>query len=434
MNIYRHLFILLILCTLSLKAQFQQEAYYQHGPVKYQNHVYQPGIRTVQLYPNGKPRAFPIVKLRSGGQLTFSFDDLYEEYVDYSYTIIHCNADWQPSSLLKTQYLSGFDNDYIRDYTYSVNALIPYTHYRLRIPNSEVSFTKSGNYILMVYRDGNRDKPVITRRFYVYEQRVQIGATVKRPSAVKLIDTHQEIDFTVNHSDYTIQNPERDLQVILMQNQRPDNAIRDLKPRFIQSNRLVYQYDEENTFPGTNEFRFFDLKNLQTLSQNVRNVERDSLYKVYLRKEFPRAGEQYSTWPDINGQYVIRRLDAAQSATTADYARVDFYLDYPAGPLNRKVYVFGDLTDWKLRPEFEMRYDAGRQAYRLQSYLKQGYYNYFFALANPRPEDGADVKTIEGSHWETENTYQILVYNREVGSRYDKLIGFSSFSSEGIYR
>lgn len=434
MKIYFISLIALISCSLGLKGQYHQDAYYQQGPIQYQNHVYQPGIRTVQLYPSGKPRDFPILKLGSGGQLHFSFDDLYEEYVDYSYTIIHCNADWQPSSLLKTQYLSGFDNDYIRDYNYSVNALIPYTHYQLQIPNPEVSFTKSGNYILMVYRDGDRDKPVITRRFYVYEERVQIGATVKRPSAVKLIDSHQEIDFTINHSSYTIQNPERELQVILMQNQRPDNAIRDLKPRFVQNSKLVYNYDEENSFPGTNEFRFFDIKNLQTLSQNVRNIERDSLFKVYLRKEVPRNDEQYSTWPDINGQYVIRRLDAAQSATTADYARVDFYLDYPSGPLDRKVYVFGALTDWKLRPEFEMKYNDARQAYQLQCYLKQGYYNYFFALAQPRPEDGADVETFEGSHWETENSYQILVYNREVGSRYDKLIGFSSLSSEGIYR
>jgi hypothetical protein len=430
-------FLLLLLGALlangPLSGQYSDTPFYENGPLRYSDHVYQQGLRSVRLSPLGANRGFPVIALNSGERLLFSFDDLYEDYVEYSYTVIHCNADWQPSDLMSSQYLANLTNDYITDYSYSINALIPYTHYRLTLPNDKIKFTKSGNYLLLVYRDGNQSQPVITRRFMVYEELVSVGATVKRPNAVSLMNTHQEIDFTVNHPNYNIQNPYQDLQVHVLQNQRYDNALTDLKPRFVQQGALVYQYDEENTFAGGNEFRFFDIKNLQSLSQNVRNIERTDKFEVYLAKGRPRTSTAYSTWPDIDGQYRVRRLDAGNSETTADYALVNFYLSRPEGPLPRPVYVFGELSTWKLRPEFRMQYDQKAGAYRLQAYLKQGYYNYMYAQLPDKPARGVDLESLEGSHWETQNTYQILVYNRELGARYDRLVGFGAFNSQDLF-
>lgn len=416
-----------------LHAQYVEDAFYQDGPLRYSDHVYQQGLRSVQLAPVGSDRGFPIIALNSGEQLLFTFDDLYEEYVEYSYTVIHCDANWKPSDLLSSQYLANLTNDYINDYTYSINALVPYTHYRLTLPNEKINFTKSGNYLLLVYRDGDQSKPVITRRFMVYEELVNIGATVKRPTAVSLMNTHQEIDFNIYHPNYNIQNPYQDLTVHVLQNHRYDNAIMDLKPRFIQQGELVYNYDQENTFAGTNEFRFFDTKNLQSLTQNVREIKRTDKFEVYLTREEPRTSSAYSTWPDIDGQYAVRRLGAVNSATTADYALVSFYLRRPEGPLPRPVYVFGELSTWKLRPEFRMQWDEEARAYRLQAYLKQGYYNYMYAQLPDKPSHGANLKPLEGSYWETQNTYQILVYNRELGARYDRLIGYGAFNSQDLF-
>lgn len=418
--------------ALQAQAQYAYDTYYNQGSLVYEDHIYQEGIRTARLHPRNEEGEMPIISLSGRTQLTLQFDDLFEEFVNYSYTIYHCNADWTPSTLMSSEYLSGLTQDYIQDYTYSINALIPYTHYQVNFPNEQIDFTKSGNYLVVVFRNDDPEDLVLSKRFMVYEEKVAIGGRVKRPTQVDLIDTHQEIDFTISHPEYNIQNPFSDLQVHLMQNQRFDNAIRTLKPRFLQNSQLVYQYDKENTFPGLNEFRFFDIKNLLTLSQNVRNIERDSLFHVFLAQDQMRAISNYVVWPDINGRYIIRRLDAAESATEADYALVDFFLSAPQ-KLPQDVYVFGQLSDWKLRPEFKLYYDEVRQAYRGQVYLKQGYYNYHFATVTPNDNQLVDVASIEGSHWETENEYQILVYNRELGTRYDKLIGYQTFSSQDLY-
>lgn len=409
----------------------QSDHYYEEGPLQYDDHIYQAGIRSVRLVPRGNDLAMPVIALNSGETLELSFDDLYEEFTNMSYAIYHCNADWTPSDLMRNDYLTNFGDDYLQNFEYSINALIPYTHYRLSIPNNNVGLKISGNYVIAIYRNNNPEDLVLSRRFMVYEEVVNIGGRVKRPTRVEKIDTHQELDFTISHGSYPIPNPFTDLKVTLLQNQRWDMAISDLKPQFLQNGQLIYQYDNENTFEAYNEWRNFDIKNLLSLSLNVRQIRQDSFFKVYLKEDQSRAIERYSTNFDINGQYRVRRLDATNSDSEADYALVDFYLDYP-NQIEGDIYLFGEFSDWKMLPEYQMFWDPERQAYRCQALFKQGFYNYAYALDLPGKKQ-ADLSFFEGSHWQTENDYQILVYHREIGSRFDRLVGFATFSSNDLF-
>ncbi len=409
----------------------QKDDYYHGGPLQYSDHVYQAGIRSVRLVPRGNDLAMPVIALNSGQTLELSFDDLYEEFTNLSYSIYHCNADWTPSDLIRNDYLTNFGDDYIQNFEYSINAFIPYTHYTLSIPNENVGLKISGNYVIAIFRNNNPEDLVLSRRFMVYEEIVSIGGRVKRPTRVEKIDTHQELDFTISHGSYQIPNPFTDLKVVMLQNQRWDVAITDLKPLFLQNGQLIYQYDDENTFEANNEWRNFDIKNLLTLSLNVRQIKQDTFFKVFLRQDQSRAVERYSVNFDINGQNRIRRLDAANSDSEADYALVDFYLDYP-NDIGSEIYLFGEFSDWKLLPEYQMFWDANRGAYRNQFLFKQGFYNYAYAVVQPG-KDHADLSFLEGSHWQTENDYQILVYHREIGSRFDRLVGFATFNSDDLF-
>ncbi len=432
-SLFPGLILVLLLSNFqSLTAQYVLDEYYQQGELKYEDHIYKAGIRTAYFKSTDEELSLPIIRLNSGERLTLSFDDLFSDYMEMSYSIIHCNADWQPSSLLPQEYLSNFQDLYITEYAYSLNALIPYTNYQLSFPNENLRILKSGNYILKVFVAGDQDDLVLSRRFMVYEDRVSVSGVVKRPTRVEYMNDRQEVDFTINHPSYNIQNPFQDLTVHLMQNNRYDNAITTLKPQFLQNSQLIYQYDKENTFQGGNEFRFFDLKNLLSLTLNVRKVNRDSVYTAFLKSDQPRPIDKYTVLFDINGGFVIRRLDASDSETEADYAYVDFLLEAPAPYEESDVYLYGRFTDWKLLPEYKLKYDYIRNAYHTRVLLKQGYYNFMYALYD-RQGRQADLETIEGSHWETENTYQVLVYNREVGIRYDRLVGFGQLSSEDLY-
>lgn len=408
-----------------------QDAYVQEWgtPLSYEDRSYYPSIRTVLFHPLNEPLAFPAIALGSSEQLLLRFDDLLAQGNAFSYTLILCNSDWTPSTLKKSEYISGYQDHRISDVDFSFNTFVPYSHYQLLLPNSEMNFNKSGNYLLVVYEE-DQAYPVLTRRFVVYEEKVQVGGEVRRPSRVEYRETHQEVDFVVNHGEYDIPDPFNTLHTVLLQNQCWNTSISELKPRFVQAGRLNYDYDRENLFPGGNEWRNFDTKDERNLSLNVRRIELDTNFTYFIQTQYPRSIERYSTEFDINGQRVIRSTGSNAPNTEADYAWVDIELKMNDAPADRTYYVVGAFNDWRFTSENRMSFDYTRGSFRSKLLLKQGYYNYQFAALS---EDQKGSDSPEGDHWETENTYQLIIYHRGIGIRYDRVIGFKEFSSEDVY-
>jgi hypothetical protein len=115
------------------------------------------------------------------------------------------------------------------------------------------------------------------------------------------------------------------------------------------------------------------------------------------------------------------------------YVNTVFLLKTDALYRNGNIYVFGQLTDWQLKPEFKMTYDEESKTYFTTALLKQGFYNYFYAYAK-HDENVADPSVVEGNFFETENEYQVLVYHRPVGARHDRLIAYRAIDSFGNVR
>jgi hypothetical protein len=87
--------------------------------------------------------------------------------------------------------------------------------------------------------------------------------------------------------------------------------------------------------------------------------------------------------------------------------------------------VLGALTDWQLKDEFKLTYSEEKGLYTGSALLKQGYYNYSFAVAGGAGNPANEVY-FEGSHQQTENQYDLLVYYRPPGTRADLLIGYQA--------
>lgn len=392
-----------------------------------ENRTYAPSIQTVQLYPTGEDLAFPIIKLNSGMTLELHFDDLSGDFQNFAYTFIHCDAYWRPSDLMKQEYLRGFDVNYISDFALSINTRVPYIHYQLSFPNSDIQFTKSGNYLLIVYQNDDPEDLLLSRRFMISEEMVGIEMDVHRGTLVDTRDTHHEVDFIIHKNSYEIQNPFTDLAVIVLQNQRWDNAIVGLTPQFINGSQLVYNYEEENVFSGGNEFRFFDTKDLYNALQRVARIStRDSIFQVYITQDFDRSYTRYSTYFDINGHRRIRNQRGEDPLIESDYAEVHFRLNYNKDLPNGDLYLFGAFSDWQFLPSHKMMRDGS--GYSASLFLKQGYYNYSY-LYLPDGAYNGQSDLIEGNYYETENEYAVLVYNRELGQRYDRLIGYATDNS-----
>jgi Domain of unknown function (DUF5103) len=392
------------------------------------NQILDEGLISVQCHVTGLPLSMPIVDLNAGmGILQLSFDHLGDQLMDYEYSFVHCNSDWLPSDLQESEYLNGFSEDRITNISVSFNTLQAYTHYQLNLPNANMRFTVSGNYVLKVWDASDEDRLVLTRRFMVAEPgNWDVKANFVRPTRVSRIDTHHEIDFIVKTKDARVSNPQNDVKAFILQNGRWDNCLGPIKPFIVRGDDLVFDYQDIIAFPAGKEFRFFDMRDFDVRGMGVQAIQnRSKYYEVTLRRTMTRADRAPEYQPDANGGFVIENLTANQSFLQCDYADVLFSLSHNEPIPDEDVYVLGALTDWHLVPEFKMKYDAEAKCYYTQAFLKQGYYNYQFVTLN-RETGAIGTAFTEGDWHETGNLYTILVYFRPFGARFDRLVAVSS--------
>ncbi|MEM1216093.1 MAG: DUF5103 domain-containing protein, partial [Bacteroidota bacterium] len=326
----------------------------QSADYQFIDNTYVSYIRTVQFGPDGFPNVMPLLRLGEGGQLRLQFDDMEAGVKNYNYRVIHCDRDWQPSSLATMEYLDGFDEEVLRDFSFSFKTLENYTHYELLFPNQDMSMRVSGNYLLVVFDDENDRFPIVTRRFVVAEQQANTVARVVRPASVQRIHTHQEIDFTVDFQRLNVRNPRTELSATVLQNRRWDNAITDLKPQMIRGKEAIFDYQNKIVFPAGNEYRILDLRSLEAPQSDILDLRiKDEEYiEGDLAPLRTRAFNAHLAAPDLNGSYVISNLDeGGDSDRTADY--VDMLITFKTGQDYEfeDVYLFSEHTEWQIKPE-----------------------------------------------------------------------------------
>ncbi len=420
----RLIFLTIIFCQWSLVGLAEEE------DKVWRNQIYKPGIRSVMLKKNGVENSMPILKLDGGTKISLSFDHLSNEIKDYQYTIQHCTPDWRASNLNTGQYIKGISNGIIQNYNHSINTYHDYVRYTVTFPSRSMKPKIAGNYILKVYEKGDEENLVLTRRFFVLNEKVTTKGQVKQATLVKYRDYKHELDFSVNYQKLAnVSNPFEQIQIVLRQNQRWDNAIYGLEPSFVEGKRLVYDHQEENVFNAGNEFRPFDIRSVQYTRRGVHTLKLDSFYHAHLQVDEDRSYKSHNSYSDINGSRIITRKASNKPKLECDYVQVHFYLDANLSlGSNEGIYIFGGLTDWQIWDRFKMKYNKEEELYYNSVLLKQGYYDYKYVKASNYGTD-ISAKAIEGSHFETENDYTIYVYFKSPFLNTFKLVGMSRLNS-----
>ena len=401
------------------------------GQKEYDNSCFDNQIATVILQKNiDIYDPVPIINLGSNETLKLSFDILDPQNEFLNYSLVHCDRSWMLSDLQPMDYINGNTMGEIINYKFSTNTYQIYTHYSLDFPSEDMEITKSGNYILKIYRDFDEEDILLTRRFMVVDAQTKITTTVKSATVPEFRFTHQEVDFIVNYLGFDIPNPFLDVHVTILQNNSWNNAITNLKPQFVNNNELSFNYENENIMPGTNEFRFFDIRLLRFFSNNVIKKYIDTVQNVVLRPEESKAYLNYVRWIDYNGKRDIFNSDGMNLVEDGDYAMVHF--NFKSNNLNDmgELFVYGELSDWQLKDKFKMTYSPEQNMYTCSVLLKQSYYNYHFVLRDK--EGKIDYTFTEGNHQETENDYTILVYHKNVFYGYDEIIGLATRNSNTL--
>ncbi|MBC7388387.1 MAG: DUF5103 domain-containing protein [Opitutaceae bacterium] len=396
----------------------------------FEDNIYEDRIKTVLLYPAGSSATSvlnpPIINRSTPVTLVLEFDDLGKQYCNYYAKLYHCNANWTRSSYSDLQFVSDYNETLIQDYTTSINTKVRFSHYRYTLPRLKLT----GNYVLVVYRNGNQQDLALSRRIIVYDPVVSISPDIQYSTTVADRNSKQQINFILNYGNLDLVNPQ-DIKVVVRQNQRWDNAITLKQPLYIQYDKKQLDYsffDGQNRFPGDNEFRYFDIRNLRTKGMNVAEyATSDTNNTILLVQDKNRSSITYSELVDINGKFVIQRFESQDPGVEGDYANVLFSLNTPPD-FEGDIYIAGQLTDWKIKPKYKMEYNIETGLYSKNLLLKQGFYNYQYILLNSKV---AERNYFEGDFSQTENYYDIIVYYRPANQFNDIVIGYESVNYRG---
>jgi hypothetical protein len=384
--------------------------------------AYEPSIKTIKLHPTySDPQAnlLPAVTKLGQPNLLLQFDDLRAEKDTYYAKVIHCNYDWSRSMLQDLEFLPDFNEFPINNYEFSIDTHVPYVHYWFNIPAVKLP----GNYVIVVYRASNKDDIILTRRFMVYDTRVSFANERNLIGAGSVAKLNQQINFTISYGSLELINPLETVQVSIRQNQRWDNIATNIKPSFVREieKQLEYRFfDEKKMFKGGNEFRFFDLRSLNNPGRNVDYVKSNiKPFQAFIVKDKSRQHEAYSQYQDLNGGFINDNYDYRDASYT-NYADVNFTLS--SSKLNGDVYVTGAFNYWNLTPDNKMTFDSTKNEYRSNLLLKQGWYDYQYYVYSKTLQP----YMLEGTHFETENQYEIFIYYRSQRPNADLLIGYVS--------
>ena len=386
------------------------------------NKVYHPMIHTLQTIVNDDWLLDDVITLGTDDWVSISFDHFSHDYHRFVYRIVHCNADWTPSDLFEVDYMDGFNNQPIEDYENSLNTTMLYTHYHLDLPNDNIQFKASGNYRVEIYldEDDNSDNALAAVAcFRIVEPRMALNVSITSNTDIDTNLSHQQVSFAVSYNSSEVVDPATEIKPYIYQNSRTDNCVSLVKPTYVSPGHVEYVHNKALIFPAGNEYHRFEVINMHYATQGVDKISFFApYYHATLYPDAPRRNYSYDE--DHDGRYLIRYNLAEDPNTEADYLFVHYHLNSPHLP-DGEFYLSGEFTYNEFTPAYRASYNEAEQAYEATVMLKQGAYDFLY-LWVPNGSSIGQTGPAEGNFYEAENEYQIYIYHRPFGGRYDRLV------------
>lgn len=401
----------------------------------YYTHPLVDEVKTLRTLVDGDFQKLPVIDNANRSSVEISFDYMADDEQYLQYTVIHCDAEWQADDLSELDYLDGFQPTRITDVEPSFNTYVNYYHYSLTFPNEDVRLLLSGNYAVIIHPENELDEPIAVACFSVSEQMAFVGGEISANTDIDFRQEHQQLTLqcTWSHQQLPYLNPANELRLFVTQNRRPFTRHEVKAPSRIETNKAYYEHIKELIFEAGNIFRCFEFTDYRYATLGVERVRYQApFYHAELVLDKSRAGSVYLHDKDQHGRYLVHALRVDDEETEAEYFYAEFLL---SGAMPSKgqgdIYLSGDFTNGELIDEFKMEYDPERQCYAKQVLLKQGYYNYQYVVGPAWVPDYQNkipyisTNAVEGNYYEAHNQYEVYVYYRPVGARYDRLLGIA---------
>lgn len=382
--------------------------------------IFDPSFRSLKVSVDEDFMAYPTLRAGTENHLVVSFDRIADDVSHLRYRLIHCNADWKPSLLLETEYVDGFNIAPIDDYAFSSNTFVHFVNYRILLPNNDMMPLVSGNYLLQVFDEDDPDKTLLQARFSVSDEAMAVDGRVLSVTDRGVNDRYQQLELMVDRLGYKVMNPMSDIIVTVEQNGDPATLRTLAPPMRMDGQRMIYEHQQQLIFDAGNEFRRFETVAVPQAGMRVDSTRFiDGRYHAFLTPDRERTSA-YQYDHTQHGRYMVRQSNASDSDLGADYVYTHFTLDIPE-QTGAEIYLQGEMTAPFPVAASRMVYDYYRGGYTLTVPLKQGSYNYRYALRR-QGDDRPSPAPVEGNHYQTRNEYTVKVYYRAPGARADKLL------------
>lgn len=391
--------------------------------------IFHPSFKTLEVYLASNRYAPDVVALNEpGDKIVISFDELSEDRRYMRYSLIHCDARWQPEGLVDSEFLDGFNEGTVNDYAFSEATLAHYVHYTITIPNDQMRIMQSGNYLLRVYDESDPDVTLLQARFGVSDFSADASISVSSRTDIDSNDAHQQVALSVDTKHIAVNDPFNGIKVVVSQNGRVDNEVVLTTPQRVNGDKLIYEHLRPLIFDAGNEYRRFETVSTSYPGIGIEDISYGNpYYNMTLAVDYPRNHSLYRYDSTQHGRFLVREVSADDSDTQADYVMVHFTLKMPELP-GKELFLDGDFVNRRFDPASRMVYNRATGQYENSMLLKQGAYNYQY-LAVPFGETEGSTSEVEGNFYQTGNEYVVKIYHRPKGERFDKLIGITQLTT-----
>ncbi len=383
-----------------------------------------PHVRSVQLHPDQSETALPIVELGSSLTLRLAFDIVEAPGRPLSIYIYHANRDWE-RDLFPSEFLTSFHQDEILDYRASGATIVPYVHYEYSLPNRDIDFKKSGNYVLRIAEQGEEQEPLFERRFFVTEQStpVEMGldrvmVAGNRSSSIQPIVRFRAPDANANAFDYS---------VCFVRNADLEERRCVTRPSLDVLPDMAFYLRPDEAFEAHPANYFIDLSEIRTGGRIERANQQTTPWRMEIEPDYARfSGTQLA--PFLNGQMVIRSANrfVSEPDYSSEYVDAIFKFVTPDGaPISGNVFITGSFNNWQVQPENALNWNTVSNGYEAKVLLKQGHYEYQYVTSNEVLN-----RAMNNGLPQLENLYTSFIYYHDLFARTDRLIAVQAIKSE----
>lgn len=378
-------------------------------------------IRSVQLYKNNNPDSAPVVELHSSDKLQLRFDYLDVSSKQFSITFSHHNIDWSLSSLAPSDITQGIRRIYLSPGSPNSSDRPVFRTFSAVFPNEQISFLKSGNYMLRV-EDADTGYLVMALPFFIYENAGSLESSVEflQSPRQNLRSLHRPVNKYLIPE--TVEQPQFNLMFRVVQNRFWGRARTPEETDFSSPGSVLFEMAQEQAFIA--DYYFFPLfaNDLTLGNPRVNDIYPEEIPpRVLLRDDAANLGATS-----------IRNLPGSSfglpdSKSSAKYMNIVFSLDTEQySEEGESLYLVGDFTGWAIRSENRMVYQEDINRWQTSSLIKEGEYKYKYVKVNDN-----DINDLfyDPLFERTKQEYQVFVYLKDKDQFYDRLLQVNTLTA-----